>query len=126
MTPGSTAALQSQLNSLGERMEKNFDEVKAMMNGFDSRVREMEKGEAGCQTITSGRIDAAWKKLDEHTDSLKDIEKIVQAQLLIVSQLIESQKQIKDILKWVLGIVTAVIVVVVIGLATGQATVVFK
>jgi len=126
MPPDSTAALQSQLNSLGERIEKNFDEVKAMMNGFDSRVREMEKGEAGCQAITSGRIDAAWKKLDEHTKTLEDIEKIVQDQLLIVSQLIESQKQIKDILKWALGIVTAVIVVVVIGLATGQATVVFK
>jgi len=126
MTPGNTATLQFELNSLGERMEKNFDEVKAMMNGFDSRVREIEKGEAGCQAIVTSRLDAAWKKLDEHTDSLKDIEKIVQDQLLIVSQLIESQKQIKDILKWVLGIVTAVIVVVVIGLATGQATVVFR
>jgi hypothetical protein len=125
MPPGSSA-VQAQLNSLGERMEKNFDEVKAMMNGFDARVREIEKGEAGCQALVSGRIDAAWKKLDEHTSSLKEIENIVSQQVLVVTQLIESQRQLKDIFKWVLGIVTAVIIVIFIGLATGQATVIFR
>jgi len=125
MPPGSSA-VQSQLNSLGERMEKNFDEVKVMMNGFDSRVREIEKSEAGCRALISERIDAAWNKLDEHTTTLKEINEIVTKQVLLVTQLIESQRQLKDILKWVLSIITAVIVVIVIGLATGQATVIFR
>jgi hypothetical protein len=116
----------SQVNTLGERMDKSFDEVKGMMSAFDERVRAIEKGEAGCQAIVAGRLDAAWKKLDEHTSKLAEIEKIVSDQVLVVANLITSQKQLKEIMRWVLGIFTMILAAVLIALITGQAQVVFK
>jgi hypothetical protein len=126
MAPTNWELVLIQIKTLGESMNKSFDEVKGAMFNFDERVRGIEKSEVGCQAVVSGRLDAAEKKLDEHTSMLADLEKLVANQVLLVSQLIESQKGLNNILKWILGIFTAVIVVIVIGLATGQAQVVFK
>lgn len=126
MPPTNWELVLIQIKTLGENVDKRIDEVKGMMSSFDERVRGIEKGEIGCQALVAGRLNAAEKKLDEHTSMLADLEKLVANQVLVVSQLIESQKGLNNILKWVLGIFTAVIIVIVIGLATGQAYVVFK
>jgi hypoxanthine-guanine phosphoribosyltransferase len=126
MPPNNWDIFQNQIRTLGESMAKNFDEVKGMLNAFDARVRSIETGEAGCQAIVASRLDAAWKKLDEHTSKLNDTEKIVNTQVLVVDKLIDSQKQLKEILRWILGVITTIFIAIFIALATGQAQVIFK
>src|SRR3989304_618818 len=123
MPPTNWELVLDQIKTLGESMTKGFDEVKGAMSKFDDRVRGIEKGEVGCQAVTFGRLGAAEKKLDEHTTDLKDLEELIRAQAMVVTDLIASQKQLKVIMNWVLGIVTAVIIALIIMFATGQATV---
>jgi hypothetical protein len=126
MPPTNWELILAQLKTLGENTNKNFEEVKGMMSSFDERVRGIEKGEAGCQAMVAGRLDAAEKKLNEHTSDLEKLEKLIADQVLLVTKLIESQKQLKVIMNWALGIGTTVLIAVLIMFATGQATVVFK
>jgi len=126
MPPSNWDLVLAQLKTLGDNTVKNFDEVKGMMSGFDNRLRGIEKGEAGCQAVVFGKLDSAWKKLDEHTSELNGLEKLIKDQAMVVQDLIASQKQLKVIMNWALGILTAVIIAVLIMFATGQATVVFK
>lgn len=65
--------LQRQIDNLGERMDKSFAELKDMMRSFDERLlsfnerlHNAENREAGCQPILTARLDAAFRKLDEH------------------------------------------------------------
>jgi hypothetical protein len=126
MPPTNLELVLAQIKTLGETTNKNFIEVKGMMSDFDERVRGIEKLEFVCQAATGGRLDAAEKKLSEHTSDLDKLEELIRSQALVVQDLITSQKQLKVIMNWALGIITAVIIAVLIMFATGQATVVFK
>lgn len=70
MPPGSTAALQAQIDSLGERMDKGFDEIKNLLRSYEERTRKVEQHEAGCQPIVIARIDAHERELQEHNTRL--------------------------------------------------------
>lgn len=69
----------AQITALGERMDQGFTRLEAVMTGVEGRVRGLEQREAGCQPIVSSRMDAAWKKIDEHTAELKDLHDAVKA-----------------------------------------------
>jgi hypothetical protein len=70
MTPGEIAALQVQINDLGDRMAKGFDEIKQMLRDFDIRTRAIEQLEAGCQPLISSRIDAVVVKMVDYETRL--------------------------------------------------------
>jgi len=102
------SALQAQINALGERMEKEFGDVKNMIRGFDERVRSLETREAGCQPILTERIDAAWRKIGEHDKVLEEVQRAV-----------VELAHTNAILKWLLGVVTSVLAALLIATATG-------
>jgi|SRR3989304_5935014 len=82
MPPGglnsaATAALQIQIDGLGERMDKGFEELKAILRSYEERTRAIEQREAGCQPIITSRMDAAWRKLDEHETKFETVHKDV-------------------------------------------------
>ena len=126
MPPANWEIVLAQVKTQGESMNNSFDEVKGMMRAFDERMRDIETGEAGCQAFTTGRLDAAWKKLDEHSGDLKDLKTIVSDQVLLVADIIKYQKQIQKFMNWLLGILTTVMMAVLILFATGRAQVIFK
>lgn len=108
MTDNEMRGLQTQINSLGVRMEKGFDEIKAAINNFEKRVHSIELSEASCNPIVHSKIDAAWRKLEEHGVKLEKLETAV-----------ETMTHTNNILKWILGILTPVMVALVIKLVVG-------
>lgn len=116
MAPGgvSNGALQAQLDALKETMSTGLIDIKALVGSsmnaiqvIDQRVQQLEKSEAGCHPILSSRIDAAWKRIDEHTIVLKQIEDAT-----------KEMAHTNAILKWILGLFTALITAGIIMIAT--------
>lgn len=119
MPPTTNSALQAQILALGERLELGLAEIKTMLNRFDERLRALETRESGCQATLTGSISAAWRKIDEHEAALKNLTALVTAQ--------DNQvKTMKSISVWALGLLTLVLCAVLVALATGQATLVFR
>ena len=45
MPPASTAVLQAQIDSLGIRMDKGFDEIKDLLRSYEERMRKTRSEE---------------------------------------------------------------------------------
>lgn len=105
MTEDTIRGLQSQIDSLGRRMEKSFDEIKTIVTGFDTRVRTVELKEANRNPILTAKMEAAWRKLDEHDLMMKEFKKTVEELKNSINELMHTNK----ILKWILGILTVLI-----------------
>ena len=146
MPPNEYDGLQRQIDQLGKGMEKGFDEIKQIVSGFDKRVRDVEIKEANCNPILTARVDAAWRKLDEHDAGLKEINKAFEKFNKSISDLIHNDKKLEEhdakfieinkaieelkkttselvhtnkILKWILGILTALLTAYLINLLVG-------
>lgn len=112
--------------ALSERMDRGFTELKTMLQGFDERLRGLETREAGCQPIVQARIDAAWKRLDQHDKELQTLltlhQTLTQGQVNLTNQV----RNLQGVLRWILGVFTGILLAVLSAFATGQATIVFK
>lgn len=89
-------------------MEQGFNKLEQIMTGVEGRVRGLETREAGCQPIVNARMDAAWKKIDEHDAEIKDLRATL-AEL----------KQTNKILAWLGGLVGSAFVLWVVGFFLG-------
>jgi chromosome segregation ATPase len=115
MADGELRGLQEQINSLGTRMEKGFDELKSIVSGFDKRVRDVELIQANSNPILTSRVDATWRKLDEHDGALKDLDKEIEDIKKTISELINTNR----ILKWILAVLTTLLTTYLITLLVG-------
>jgi hypothetical protein len=105
MTPPSgQSALQQQIVALGDRMEQGFSELKTIMTGVEGRVRGLEQREAGCQPIVQARMDAAWKRIDEHESEIKRL-----------SDAILELRQTNKILTWLGGLMGGATILWLVG-----------
>ena len=91
-----------QIGALGERMDKNFDEIKVILHDFDGRIRGLETREAGCNPIITQRVNAAWHKIDSHDLKLVELEKIV-------NELAQAAKRQDAFMRWMSGILATII-----------------
>lgn len=107
--------LQKQIDGLGERMERGFDEIKTIMRGFDDRVRGVETQQAGCGPMLNSRMDAAWRQIDQHEMDLKTLKDVLQNQATAIQELTQTNK----ILRWILGVATSVLIAILIKLMAG-------
>lgn len=101
----SNSALQAQLNALKEQVTAGFGDLKTMLQKFEdklegltNRVQHVEQSEAVCQPMLMQRLGDTERKLKEHGERLSSIEKAVE-------QLATTNK----ILRWMLGIFTALL-----------------
>ena len=62
----SNTALQKLISDLSAQMREGIGEIKVTLKSIDERVRALENNEAGAHPLIDSRIDAAWRKLDEH------------------------------------------------------------
>jgi hypothetical protein len=140
--PMGADVLQTQIDGLAESMKGGFAEMKAMLTDLSERVRALENSEAGCRPMTTGRLEAAWRKIDElamvatanaaavsdlgHANrvlkaKVDEIELTVKGQAVLLTELVSTNR----LLKWIAGILTAVLIAVLLSLVTGQAAIVF-
>ena len=112
-------SVQTQIDSIGERMDKGFEEIKSLLGRYEERLRGIETREAGCAPIVNSRLDAAWRRLDEHSLQIKsladDVREISNSALLLTT-----------VSKWVLGIVTALVISFAVAILTGKIEILYK
>jgi hypothetical protein len=96
-----------------DRIEIGFAKLEAAIKVLDDRQRAAENREAGNTPIMSSRLDAAWRKIDDQAVHLTELQRDL-------AQLTASVAALQNILRWMLGIITSLIVAVLIALATGH------
>jgi len=154
MTPArvDNSVLQSQIDNIGSRMDKGFDELKSMLGGYDSRLRNLEQSEAGSRPVLESRIDAAWRRLDEHGTAIQDVAKGAKDELKNAMEKVDkdikemadkSTKAVDDVnkraatalliaerlesaAKWIFGIFTIILTSAIYAAITGHLVFVFK
>lgn len=94
-------------------MDQGFQKLEAMLASYETRVRAVENNAAGFQPVVSQRVDAAWKKIDEHSSDISNIK-------TAMIDLIQTNK----VLKWMLSIFAAVLISIIIAFATGRLQIV--
>lgn len=60
-----------------EQVARDIAEIKAMLQQVDERVRALERSEAGEHPLLNSRIDAAWRRIEEHERKIEDIKQVV-------------------------------------------------
>lgn len=76
----SNLSLQRQIAEFATRLDqvaKDVTEIKSMLKAIEERVRALENHEAGAHPLMESRIDAAWRKLEEHDKRLDTMNQIV-------------------------------------------------
>ena len=125
MEGDNTDALQLQINSIGSRMESNFAELKEMLRSFDARLRNAETDAAGFKPVTQNTISAAWRRIDQHQESIDRIREALDAKIsrqehaaameqlanmkTLVDGLVLTAEKQETIIKWAGGIVATLI-----------------
>ena len=104
-------SLQKQIDNLSTQVTQGFTRLEALLMNFDERVRSVENTQAGCQPVLTSRLDAAWRKIDEHEDAIDKIREIMR-----------DLAQTNRILKWILGIFTAVLLAAIVEVVRGNLT----
>lgn len=110
----SNSALQAQMDALREQVVSGFRDLKAMMQNFDekleklaTRVQIVENREAACSPLVQQRLSQAEQRLVQHQVQLEHLDKAV-------TELVNTNR----ILKWLLGILTAILTAGGIAFAT--------
>ncbi len=67
----------AELTTRVNRIAEDVAEIKQMLKAIEERVRVLENQEAGSHPIMESRIDAAWRKLDEHDKRLDNLTHVV-------------------------------------------------
>jgi hypothetical protein len=122
MTPPRTISQetsQAQIDVLGERMDKGFNEIKEMLLRYEERLRGLETREAGCAPLISSRVEAAWRKIDGHETELNNLR-------ATLTEMGKVSGQLESIAKWMLGIFTALIISLMIAFLTGKIDILFR
>jgi predicted RNase H-like nuclease (RuvC/YqgF family) len=73
----SNQSLQRQIIELTGRVNQiacGIDDIKNMLKNMEERIRKLENDEAGAHPLMESRIDAAWRKIEEHDRRMKTLE----------------------------------------------------
>lgn len=111
----SERSYQELLATLNKSLDKGFDELKVMSGMFDARLRDVEHQEAACQPLLESKINAALKKTDKHDEDLIALQKTVNDLAFVVYRM-------EGIARWIMGVVTALVVAILVAVMTGKVT----
>lgn len=125
MTPTAASNLDLVLQAIGE--------VKAMLTGLDERVRALEQTTITQSVTASQKLEAAFRKLDEHANQISvlrnDLDCRVAERVKVTDDLstrVTKAEGITAAVKWLGGILIALIVSLLWGVVTHQIEVTFK
>jgi hypothetical protein len=108
MTPTQNTVLQAQLTQLGETMQAGFNELKALIQNVDQRVRMIETQEAGCQPLVNSRLAAVEGKVADHEKTIADLKTTI-----------TELKHTNKLLTWIGGIAGSALIIWFISQLTG-------
>ena len=100
---------QTQLDGLGARFDKGFDEIKNLMRSFDERIRAIELREAACSPILTARITQAEKQIALQKIEIDELREMVQAQTLSAQKISNAVDAIGKWGKWAASIAGALL-----------------
>lgn len=93
-------------------MDAGFAELRVQLDkvaqSINVRLGDLERREAGCQPLLQSRIDAAWRKIDDHEKKIEELTAIV-----------VELRQANRILTWLGGVSGSAVVVWVIAQILG-------
>ena len=95
--------LQKQISDLSARLNQvaaDVLEIKMMLRDIEARVRQLENNEAGSHPLLNSRIDAAWRKIEEHDRRIE-----------YLSQVIAKLDQSNRLLTWLGGILGSTVLI---------------
>lgn len=107
-------------------LSNQIADVKTMLEGNEKRIRDLERAGDKTTPLVVRQISDLEDKTDDHDEQLKQLRELLSAQTLNVNKLTNSFDSMQRIWKWALGIFTAVIIMVLIALVSGQAELIFK
>ena len=107
----SNTALQKLISDLSAQMREGIGEIKVTLKSIDERVRALENNEAGAHPLIDSRIDAAWRKLDEHDKRITTLTDTVIEMKQTDAQLQHTNK----LLAWLGGLLGSAVVLWLIG-----------
>lgn len=76
----SNTQLQNQITQIAsriDRMAEDINEIKAMLERLDARIRALENSDASAHPLMQSRLDAAWRAIDVHESRIKRLEEVV-------------------------------------------------
>lgn len=76
----SNLSLQRQISDLTARLDqvaRDVAEIKLTLKAIEERVRALENHEAGAHPLMESRIDAAWRKLEEHDKRIDTLSQVI-------------------------------------------------
>lgn len=101
---------QEQLNGLGDRFDRGFDELKNLLRSFDDRIRSVELTQASTNPILSAQIMTIQTQQVEHKKEIDALHKTLNDLNKTYIALNQSMQTFVGWGKWAAGIVAAVIV----------------
>lgn len=99
----SNSSLQRQISAMSSRLDQvvsDLCEIKAMLKDIEARVRKLENNEAGAHPLMESRIDAAWRKIDEHDKRLESL-----------AQMVTRLEQSNRVMTWLGGILGSTVLI---------------
>jgi len=107
----SNTALQKLISDLSAQMREGIGEIKVTLKSIDERVRALENNEAGAHPLIDSRIDAAWRKLDEHDKRITTLTDTVIEMKQTDAQLQHTNR----LLAWLGGLLGSAVVLWLVG-----------
>jgi len=105
-----------------DNLEKLINELKGAIEKMDKRLSEVEQIEFSCKGISEFRNEVDRKKMEDFKANLSEVDKRVKKLEEGFIDLIQTNK----ILRWLTGVFTALLVAIVIAIATGEIQVMIR
>jgi hypothetical protein len=109
---------QELLASMNKSLDRGLDDIKGMISAFDHRLRSVETQEASYQPLIESKITAAFKKIDKHDEQLIILQKTVTDLSFVVYRM-------EGVARWIMGVITALVIAILIAVMTGKVTLLF-
>lgn len=105
------AGLSNNLDQFLTRFEARMEEISSRLNQLDVRMQSLENCQTKGETLLSARLDAAWRKLDEHdriaADSVSD-------RKCLTAKVLELESRMK-LVYWLMGLIGGAVVLAIVG-----------
>lgn len=100
----SNSGLQKQISDLSAQLRQDIGEIKMTLKSIEDRVRALETNEAGSHPLMESRIDAAWRKLDDHDKRMQ-----------VMSDSLQQLQHANKLMTWLGGLLGSAVLLWLIG-----------
>lgn len=100
----SNYGLQKQISDLSAQLRQDIGEIKMTLKSIEDRVRALENTEAGTHPLIESRIDAAWRKLEDH-----------EKRMSLLSEAVQQLQHANKLMTWLGGLLGSAVLLWLVG-----------